>query len=471
MKKNKHLCRIISMVLLLALLLQTVGCKKEQVEEQKVEIQPMEIEEVVTYGFDFLGGKDVMPIMAFFGPNFYNYSYNGNDMPEYVSDEMFQLYKETGINIIGKSQVDASHIKAKEILELGEKYGLGILVSDSRLNNTMTLEEADAYTKDYADYPAFIGCYVVDEPQGKGFYYTENSGKEIADFAHMFEILDQLGIFGHGNLFPSAMGSNSGYKSYIQRYLELCPVKILGYDMYPFKSADDPYGDVVAYWEDMTMIREGAEAAGIPFWPYVATGGQHNDAAKPFDSAEYFSTKGQFYWNVGTSLAFGAKGLQYFTLLQPGYYAYSATEPWDFQRNGLLGAWGNKTRWFHYAKAMNAQIAAVDEVLMNSVNKGVIASSELAKQHLGDSQYLMDGVSWRELSDVKGDALIGCFNYYGKTALYVVNYDVEYAQHITLDFVDKFNVSVVQDAEKSYVSGDSLTLTLSAGNSALVVFE
>ena len=52
-----------------------------------------------------------------------------------------------------------------------------------------------------------------------------------------------------------------------------------------------------------------------------------------------------------------------------------------------------------------------------------------------------------------------------------MNYDMEYAQKINLDFVKKCNVTVIQDAKESNVSGKNLELTLSAGNSALVVFE
>ena len=91
---------------------------------------------------------------------------------------------------------------------------------------------------------------------------------------------------------------------------------------------------------------------------------------------------------------------------------------------------------------------------------------------MGDAgEYLMEGTSWRELKGASGEALIGCFNYQGKTALYVVNYDMEYAQKINLDFVKNCNVTVIQDAKESNISGNNLELTLSAGNSALVVFE
>lgn len=109
---------------------------------------------------------------------------------------------------------------------------------------------------------------------------------------------------------------------------------------------------------------------------------------------------------------------------------------------------------------------------MNSVSKGILATGEKSIQDAHDTRdALMEGTSWRELKTVSGDAVIGCFNYQGKTALYVVNYSYKTAQKIELDFVKECNVKVVQTAETSYVKADSLTLEMAAGDGVLLVFE
>ena len=172
------------------------------------------------------------------------------------------------------------------------------------------------------------------------------------------------------------------------------------------------------------------------------------------------------------ALVFGAKGIEYFPLIQPHYYAFAESTEFDFERNGIFGAWGNKTQWYYYAQDINKQIAAVDEVLMNSVNKGVIASG---KQAVSDTSYaetaIMEGTSWRELESIDGDALVGCFNYQGKTALYVLNYSYEYAQKINLNFNGNYKFTVVQNGETSHYKGNDITLDMFAGDGALVVFE
>lgn len=59
---------------------------------------------------------------------------------------------------------------------------------------------------------------------------------------------------------------------------------------------------------------------------------------------------------------------------------------YDFDRNGLIGADGTTTKWFDYAKAMNAQIAAVDDVLMAATLEGYVIGT------IGEAK-------WRELTD------------------------------------------------------------------------
>lgn len=197
-----------------------------------------------------------------------------------------------------------------------------------------------------------------------------------------------------------------------------------------------------------------------------------NDDFSRFDSeVPYYPNDAQFQWNVNVNLAYGAQGIQYFSLFQPYYFAWAESEPFDFQRNGMFGAWGNKNEWYYYAQEANKQIAAVDEVLMNAKNKGVIVTGKQAIQDNTESECIMEGDSWRELVGVDGDSMIGCFNYQGKTALYVVNYDYEYAQDITLHFNEQHDVTVIYDAQTSHYSAKDLTLPMQAGHGALVVFD
>ncbi len=481
MLKNDRIKRVLSVLLSLAAAAALTACAAQEAPsepETQAAIEPMEAEIPAALGFDVTGGRDVMPIMGFYGPTPSEYSWNANALPDLYTDEIFSLIKETGVNIIGPSMSNYASVPhyAEKLFEQADKFGLGYIAMDKRyLDATLSVEEVDALVNDYAGHRSFAGTYLVDEP-GAPYFRDNENGSNIADYAEIAANLNELDYFFYGNLLgllPKSTYSASDVEAfyrYVREWADTVHPKALMYDRYIFGDND---GLVLAktYFKTMEVIRSVAEENDIPFWVFVEAGNQWNDAKNRFDSNGYYPSQGEFYWNIGTTLAFGAKGVMYFPLIQPYYFAYAQSELFDFQRNGLIGAWGNKTRWFHYAKAMNAQIAAVDEVLMNSVNKGVIASGKEAQDDLSDCSYLMEGTAWRELAGVSGDAMIGCFNYQGKTALYVVNYDIEYAQKITLSFTDKYDMSVVQDAEKTYVSTDSLELTLQTGDSALIVIE
>ena len=480
MVKCKRLKRAVCIFMVLSMVLGTVGCTSS---DKKVasEIKDMEIETPASYSFDAIGGKDVMPIMGFYGPRPSELSWNGNAVPDYYSDEFFQLVKDCGINVLGPCITRYNSVPqyVDKLLDQSEKFGLGALVWDNRiLDNDLSLEEVDSLTNEYSNHPAFIGVYMVDEPAAT-YYRNAENGTNIDQFGNISKNINDLGYFYYGNLLGMNFKKTytdsevETYRKYASEWVELNEPKALYYDRYLYNEGDNGMEYASLHFKNMGIIRSVAEDNNIPFWMYVEAGNHWTSEADPehFDTDGYYPSQGEFYWLIGTSLAFGAKGILYFPMLQPTFFAFAETEMFDFQRNGLIGAWGNKTRWYYYAKDMNEQIVATDDVLMNAVNKGVIASGEQAYEDMKDCEFLMEGTSWRELVDISGDAMVGCFNYQGKTALYVVNYDTDYAQKLTLKLADTYNLTVIQDAETEHVSCKNLELTMKAGDSALVVVE
>lgn len=488
--KHKIFKRMISMILCGITILSLIGCnqkdsqtsetnktnqtssnKEDSGKKEAVKLEPLEVEEVYNCGFDFLGGTDVMPIGGFYGPMPSTSSVNGIAMPDYVTEEYFKMIADCGVNLITYSLTNYSDAPeyAVKMLEFGEKYGVGITVNDSGIstkNPDVTVADIDARLKLYMDYPAFCGVYVIDEPGSAT--YPGPSGVMIADVAKKMKLLSELGVWTYGNLLPCYNESyREKYDDYVEEWLSTTNAKMLMWDHY----VHDKGVQKVDYFYSLSYGREKAAKYNVPFWTFIQAGSHWEAGTKKEDTNEYYPNEGQFMWNVNTSLAYGAKGLSYFPLLQPQYFAPAASKPYDFERNGLIGASGNKNRWWYYAQNMNAQIRAVDEVLMNSVNKGVIVTSDQAKKDNGDSSCIIKGKSWRELTNVTGDAMIGCFNYQGKSAFYVVNYDMEYAQKITLEFYDDCDFTVTQNTETSKFDGNGIELTMAPGEGVLVVME
>ncbi len=465
--------RTLSLVLSCILLISTYcSCGNSSAK-----IEPLKVEKVDTYSFDFIGGKDVMPIVGYHGPQTYQYSAKGQSIPDYFSDDFMKMVADSGVNVIVATGVDyTTKTKyVKRLLELGNKYGVGIFVHDTAVNaslddETLSVSELDQQINQYVSNPACCGLYIIDEPANKE-YYPEYEYKYISRYGKLMKNLSDLNVFTYCNMFPATSTSVADkYRRYLNEFLDTCPVKVLSYDKYPFVSDNSlKYADEWIF--NLSEIRKAAEAHNIPFWSFIQAGSQWNDAQAHFDTQGYFPEEGSFDWLVNTSLAFGAKGIQYFPLLQPYWFAYSSTEPYDFERNGLIGAWGNKNRWYYYAQEINKQIRAVDQVLMNSKNKGIIVTDDKSKEHFANCEYMLKGNKWRELESASGNLMIGCFNYQGHSAFYVVNYDNESAQKTALKFSGKYKMEVTQGAKTKSFNTDELELTLCAGEGVLIVMK
>jgi len=173
--KHKFVKRGTSLLLLTGMLLSLVACGQEKA------IAPMGTEEVQAVSFDFIGGSDVMPISGYYGPYMVDYSVDGETFPNYITDEMFKMITESGINMTNYTLTDyrTSPEDTKKLLELGEKYGLGIFVQDTMLKTLSTgektnLSKVSERITQYSDYPAFCGVYVVDEPGHRIFIRRKN---------------------------------------------------------------------------------------------------------------------------------------------------------------------------------------------------------------------------------------------------------------------------------------------------------
>lgn len=449
---------ILSMLISVSML---VGCASEVAKT--TEITPLEKEESAAVSFDFLGGKDVMPIGGFYGPYAVEFSYDGNDSPNYHTEKYMQLIADSGVNLISASadMYTGDGYYIKKILELGEEYGVGYMLNDARMAKDASLETVAECLEDYCDYPAFCGIRITDEPSTEYFMMNENT---VESWSNLSDILhNDLELTCYYNAFPVYEGtaSRETYEKYIREIIETCSPKILMWDHYVFDSRN-----YQQYFLNMDVIYQFAKEYDLPFWSFIQAGGNWGN----YEGVEHYPNEPEFYWNVNTSLAMGAQGIQYFPLIQPmstshinGYF--------DGEKEGLIGAWGNKTQWYYYAQNINKQIAAIDEVLMNSVNKGIIVKGEQALEDTKEVSCIIESGSFQELMSVDGDAMVGCFNYNGKTALYVVNYSMEYAQHIDLHFNEAQNIRMIQNAEESYVNAKDLQLDMAAGEGVLLVIE
>lgn len=422
-----------------------------------------------TKTFSAIGGEGVMPIGVFYGPfttsssSFTNCEQDVN----FITDKYFRLIKESGCNFTAVSpDVYRNYQSNQKIsLDLSAKYGLGYFVNDnSRLD----------YLEEYIYHPACMGIHLQDEPRASDFaYLTKVIDKfrtyDIGDKSASCNLLPIYGLAygGDQNLF-----ANMTYEEYVKHWMDIADIDFVSFDHYVFIQKDKTIYTSVQYFQNMSLFRKEAQAHEIPFWVYMETGCQWNEGSAKDTEYPLYPNEEEFLWKVNTSLAYGAKGMQYFTYIQPEHFtATMDPDVKDYEKNGMVGYAGNINRWYYYVQKANKQIAAIDHVLMNAMNVGVIPIGELANKLTYGLPEVIFG-PFRELQSVSGDdVFVGCFDYKGKTALYVVSNSITEKQNITLNFNNKYGYDVIQRGVSVEVAAQNLPLTLEKGEGVLVVLK
>ena len=433
--------------------------------------------------------ENVMPIVGYYGPTRVHDSKRNKDY-DFITDDIYKKIQDMGINLISTSAdnygVEDQRQNILDSLALAEKYGIGLYVTDSRLLGAMSEKDIKACIDAYDDYASFKGIHVMDEPMTDADWCSQvdpngkqpklNSGKgEIATRINAIS-----GLTGYVNLFPfrEYIGEED-YAKYMEEYIEICRPEMLSFDYYPF---DYSAVSNESYFINLSIARQKSLEYGIPFWTHIQAGRYWNDAQEDLDTRDINNpTESELLWNVNVSLAYGAKGVQYFPLVQPHWFAYATWNRYKYDRNGLIGADGNENKWYAYAQKANQQIAAVDEVLLNAESKQVLAVGTAAQTDTGLTMQPYGVLSSVQVGDSATGAVIGCFDYKGNDAFYVVNYDTDAnnltttrTQKITLNFDGSQEYRIISEqltsGAKSGVAS-SCTIELIAGGSALIVIE
>ncbi len=428
-----------------------------------------EAKPVYTKSFDAIGGQDVMPIGTW-GQIRNGVIENAYVVESMLNDEGFQILKDCGVNFaIGGYDYYTKAADVIKVLELSEKFGMGYFVMENYIlsnsrNGTIETSQYDELTPKFTKYRSFMGYMIGDEPS-------------VAKMANTKKSIDAFKASTYGdyytpycNAYPSyaeptgLSGTSEGitFAEYIDAYNQM-GLDYCSFDFYPFPGKNKIRA---TYFSDLSDVRNGAEKAKIPFWVFVQTGWPYKNQVQ-----ENIVNEGQFLWNVNTNLAYGAKGMQYFTGPQENTY-YDRNDPDGATRSGLIGYYNNLNEWYFYAKKANAQIAAIDYVLMNAHHDGVIFHGNSPTPASEGEEVITEG-KYRQLTGVYGDdALVGCFDYYGGTALYVVNnsFEKENAK-IALTFDDVYGYDIIQHATSVFAAGNALEFTLEAGEGVLVVLR
>ena len=307
----------ISSIALASLCLGLCACGGGGNSENSITITPMPTPTVITnetYQSYWMKQHDykTMPITAFNGMGLKEYNAQYADMvTEDHYAEMAACYINTSYalydNVIYTEQVTKA-------LEYAEKYNISYLAIgpgfDSATNeNTL---EPQIYKTLLKNKPKALGGVIIkDEPSRSHF-------EQIATSRATFEKLMGKNFLYHSNVFPDyaterqRFGAGEipegGYshEQYIDDYIRIYNPQILSFAYYPlYEAGIMQHG----YFDNMSVMRTKAAEAKIPFWFYVQTCSFSDNTRIPNEA--------DLHWLVNTALAYGAKGIQYFTYVVP----------------------------------------------------------------------------------------------------------------------------------------------------------
>lgn len=284
--------------------------------------------------------------------------------------------------------------KMKEGLAIAKSYGIKVIVSCQNIKSPLVL--TDLLKKDNG----FGLYYVSDEPSCKDFPIVSSDvdTKRMYDDKHMSYI----------NLLPNyasseLMGCDS-YDDYIEKFIIEVKPDFISYDNYPF--VDNVFRK--GYYENLELISNKCKKNKLSFWGFVRTG-----VNKHYSEASI----GQLSFQVNCNLAYGAKGIQYFTYATP-----------DGMDSAILDADYKPTSIYYSIKEVNKKIKWLYKIIGNAEVIDVWNSEKKSNDIVCDS-YKINASTLSE-----SGFLFSIFAYKKNKYLFVVNKDYDKEQSISFRF-------------------------------------
>ena len=268
------------------------------------------------------------------------------------------------------------------------------------LVNLPELQKAPETTaRTLMSHPALGGYYLRDEPNTADF-------AELAAWAKRIQSVDN----DHPcviNLFPTyatpgQLGAKD-YQEHVDRFIKEVPVPLISFDHYPIVG-ERVRGD---WHQNLEIIRTASAKARKPFWAFCLSVA-HNPY--PIPTIEHLRLQ------ANTNLAYGAKGIQYFTYWTPG-----DTSTWNFHE-GPITADGKRTRTYDVVKQANREIQALAPVFLNSE---VVSVSHLGEPLPAATKPFKPAPPIRSISVDGPGVVVSVLSQGSKRYLVVVNRDLK----------------------------------------------
>jgi hypothetical protein len=330
--------------------------------------------------------------------------------------------KEAGLNISGFCRPEeADRVSAA---------GLACFVSDERANGydweKLPSEEQvraniDALVRPLSGNAAVLGFFLRDEPPtllmpglGRIAALLREAAPERWPYVNLFPIYAT----------PAQLGTKD-YEAYVRRFVETVHPPFISYDNYSLVE-----GEVRdRFFTNLEIIRRLSLETQTSFWNCILATA-HFNYMEPSDAT--------FNLQVYSTLAYGGRGIEYFTYFTPAVGNY---------RLGALDPWGNRTATWDMMRRINYQIHALAPTLIRLRSTGVYHSPAVPPEcrPLSESRWgqgvEMTTVSIRQ--PAPAHFLVGEFeDQQGRPYLMIVNKDLRHSF--------RFRIRLRQDGRKLF---------------------
>jgi hypothetical protein len=194
---------------------------------------------------------------------------------------------------------------AVRALEVAQRHGLRMWVHDHRFSPEQITapdwpQPLDAAVAQYRGHPALDGYFVADEPPAPEL-------DRVAAVVAALHAIDPTHL-AYVNLLPNyvppaALGTPT-YEDYVEQFITEVHPQLLSYDYYPFGKEKDRS----TFFANLAAMRAAALRHDLPFM-LIVLAMPHGPYRDP--------TEAELAWQVHHALAYGARGISYFTYWTP----------------------------------------------------------------------------------------------------------------------------------------------------------
>jgi hypothetical protein len=258
----------------------------------------------------------------------------------------FKKMRECGLTVAG--------FVSPQELDLCHAAGLKAIVSDARasdydwkrVDEAVARKNVTSLIAETGQHPAVFGYYLRDEPSAELFPGLATVSALIRERAPT--------KWPYINLYPNYASAQqlgtASYDEHLERFIATCKPSLLSYDHYALM--DD--GSLRrGYWQNLEQMRAAAKKHDLAFWNIVLT-------VAHFNYRE--TTAADLRFQVYTTLAYGGRGIAYFTYFAPQVGNYRAAP---------IDQFGNITPTWHHLQNVNLQIEKLAPCLLQLTSDDV----------------------------------------------------------------------------------------------------